>query len=72
MQTPEREQQTPIKDNVGTIVKTSFIVALVAGLTSVIYFAAREQPKNFPVVIPVESQPEPPDRPISVAPQPKT
>lgn len=53
------KEQKPINENVRTIVKASFVVALVSGLTGVIYLAARDNPKSFPdFVPPLQSEPE--------------
>ena len=62
------ETSDSIKDNVVLIIKSSLIVSIVIGLTSVIYFAARDQPKSFPVIMPLESEPVPKSEPIKEIP----
>lgn len=53
----DESENTSIKDSVKNVGKASIIVALVAGLSGIIYLAVRENPKNFSVVTPFKSQP---------------
>lgn len=67
----KREPSAGVNTSVRTIAKASMFAAFVAGLTSVIYLVARDQPGKFPVFMPAESQPVPPEEPVKKAPQPK-
>jgi hypothetical protein len=75
MHDPEKQElnsdvENTIKDNIGTIVLTSFITGLVVGLTTVIYVTMRDHPRSFPVVMPIQSEPTPSAAPIKNIPKP--
>lgn len=59
---PKSENETKI------IVKAALTAAFATGMVAIIYFVARDQPRSFPVIAPMQSQPEPKPGPVKVSP----